>query len=347
MKQNLFSDSGRFYKVNLHSHTTLSDGSTTPEQTKEKYKSMGYDAVAFTEHKWNYDVRYLNDDEFLAIRAYEYDIQNKHKRMVNDVDHYLHVEHAHFNFFARDPENNKIVCVAREKIPPKFADKLDKLDELGVDIVGGPTFYQEFTVPCLNRIIKTAKENGFVVVYNHPNWSMNEYPLYSKLEGLDGFEMINGATNRETNMGYNPYVYEEMLRTGMRLSTIAAGDDNHKYADMGHAYTMIKSDALTQESIIENFAKGNCYVSEAPEIKELYVEDGVVTIKTSEAKGIFLHTVGRRTACALADEDGQYVTEASFRLEPEDYFFRITVKDEKGRHANTRAYYLDEIESMK
>ena len=59
MKQNLFSDSGRFYKVNLHSHTTLSDGSTTPEQTKEKYKSMGYDAVAFTEHKWNYDVRYL------------------------------------------------------------------------------------------------------------------------------------------------------------------------------------------------------------------------------------------------------------------------------------------------
>ena len=37
-------------KVNLHMHTTLSDGSKTPEEATETYKKAGYDVVAITDH---------------------------------------------------------------------------------------------------------------------------------------------------------------------------------------------------------------------------------------------------------------------------------------------------------
>lgn len=38
------------YKVNLHMHTTLSDGIATPEEAAQRYLSEGYDAVCFADH---------------------------------------------------------------------------------------------------------------------------------------------------------------------------------------------------------------------------------------------------------------------------------------------------------
>ena len=35
MKQYLLPENGKFYKVNMHSHSTYSDGVQTPEQLKE------------------------------------------------------------------------------------------------------------------------------------------------------------------------------------------------------------------------------------------------------------------------------------------------------------------------
>ena len=37
------------------------------------------------------------------------------------------------------------------------------------------------------------------------------------------------------------------------------------------------------------------------------------------------------------------VNEATFTIKPEDFYFRISVKDKDGKHANTRIYYLDEF----
>jgi histidinol phosphatase-like PHP family hydrolase len=40
-------------KVGLHMHTAVSDGKLTPEETARAYKSLGYDAIAITDH-WVY-----------------------------------------------------------------------------------------------------------------------------------------------------------------------------------------------------------------------------------------------------------------------------------------------------
>ena len=41
MKKYLLPEEGQFYKANLHCHTTVSDGSLTPEEIKAAYKARG------------------------------------------------------------------------------------------------------------------------------------------------------------------------------------------------------------------------------------------------------------------------------------------------------------------
>ncbi len=48
------------YKVNLHTHTTLSDGHLTPEEVLTLYRKNGYDAIALTDH-WVFGENYTAD----------------------------------------------------------------------------------------------------------------------------------------------------------------------------------------------------------------------------------------------------------------------------------------------
>ena len=71
MKHYLIPESGRFYKANLHTHTTCSDGCKTPEEIKEIYKAHGYSVVAYTDHDVMINHSDLNDENFLAITSHE------------------------------------------------------------------------------------------------------------------------------------------------------------------------------------------------------------------------------------------------------------------------------------
>ena len=54
---------GRWYKVGLHIHTTLSDGRVTPEEAARIYREAGFDAIAITDH-W----KYHGEDTLSGIR---------------------------------------------------------------------------------------------------------------------------------------------------------------------------------------------------------------------------------------------------------------------------------------
>lgn len=45
-----FKNCGNWYKGNIHSHTTVSDGMLTPEQSVKLYKDNGYHFLCFSEH---------------------------------------------------------------------------------------------------------------------------------------------------------------------------------------------------------------------------------------------------------------------------------------------------------
>ena len=55
-----------------------------------------------------------------------------------------------------------------------------------------------------------------------------------------------------------------------------------------------------------------------------------------------MSTEGRRHAVKRADPDG-YITEAEFKIMPEDGYFRIDILDENGKRANSQAYFINEL----
>ena len=61
-----------WYKGNLHTHTTNSDGAYAPEETIALYKSKGYDFLALTDHWFHGEGR--QEENFLLLNGTEFDV---------------------------------------------------------------------------------------------------------------------------------------------------------------------------------------------------------------------------------------------------------------------------------
>jgi hypothetical protein len=67
-----FSQPGQWYKGNLHTHSTVSDGLISPDQVIEWYRQRGYHFLALTDHRVLSASRALGDD-YLLISGIEVD----------------------------------------------------------------------------------------------------------------------------------------------------------------------------------------------------------------------------------------------------------------------------------
>ena len=66
------------YRVNLHTHTTRSDGAATPEEAIKRYRAEGYDALALTDH-WIFGASQVAENGLLLLSGIEYDTQTDTK----------------------------------------------------------------------------------------------------------------------------------------------------------------------------------------------------------------------------------------------------------------------------
>src|SRR5438128_974718 len=72
-----FSSPGRFWRGNLHTHSTRSDGHLPPEQVCAFYREAGYDFLALTDHfleRYGYpltDTRSYRTAEFTTLLGAE------------------------------------------------------------------------------------------------------------------------------------------------------------------------------------------------------------------------------------------------------------------------------------
>ncbi len=69
---NPFELPGNWYKANLHTHTTTSDGQMTPQEALDAYYDKRYDILALTDHYTTHDVTDMQRDGFLVISGTEY-----------------------------------------------------------------------------------------------------------------------------------------------------------------------------------------------------------------------------------------------------------------------------------
>lgn len=336
MKFELIPESGKFYKVNLHCHTAISDGKQSPEEVKELFKSLGYSAVCYTDHEVLIPHKELCDDEFIALHGYEVAVK---KDIYNATALFMPV--YHFNMIAESQDTVRMPRFYKNNRswPGKAKEWAEKYGVYDEDDTIPETVYDK---EWISEYLTAVRDAGFLVTYNHPQWSLQNDNDYVGLRGLHAIEAMNGGCrflNDNTSIHY-----EQMLRAGMDVVPVG-GDDNHDAGGCGLAWTMIKAPALTYDALIKAYKAGDCYASEGPEITNLYIEDGEIVVKTSPAYSIVLLSEGR--GCAVKASANNDVTEARFKYSPAQYgrYFRFEVRDASGKKAFSRAYKPEEIGS--
>lgn len=338
MKVYLLPQSGNFYKANLHSHSTFSDGKWTVQQIKERYMANGYSIVAFTDHQVFINHNYLTDDKFLALNGYEIDIAEIKPLKPR-------TKTCHFCLIAldRDRTLQRLYCESR------FIDGNPDWTDVSKD---DEPFNTTYDTASISDIMQRAKDDGFFVTYNHPAWSMEFKDEYLAYDGMHAMEIVNYSSYITGHDEHNTKLYDNMLHSGKRIFCIAA-DDNHNAFPEEHpkcdsfgGFTMIKADELSYEAVTSALVNGNFYASEGPEIYDLYydTDDDSIHISTSDA--VLIHmTAGERDGRTLtADRKGMTINEAVFKLDKTDeQYVRFVVRDRVGNHAYTSAYWVADI----
>ena len=342
MKKYLLPEGKNSYKANLHSHSNLSDGHLTPEEMKKAYMEKGYSIIAYTDHDIMIDHSDLNEDGFLALRGFEMEVTEK-----KPSDAIGGRKTCHACFIALDEDNFTQPMWCRDG-RYLFGNAKNYADKVVFD-ENEPDFSRVYSVECVSDMLKKGREKGFFVTYNHPVWSGENYEQYAYYEGMHAMEMCNFGCYEVGHPEYNSKIYDDMLRAGKRIYCIST-DDNHNSGgerwahDSFGAFTVIKADRLEYREITKALENGDFYASMGPEIHELYLEDNELHIKCSAAKRICLNVGRVKFAKAKCAKDGEYLTEASFKIDKEqDIYFRLDIYDENGKAANTNAYFCDEV----
>ncbi len=304
------------YKANLHCHSTFSDGRLTPAELKAAYREQGYSIIAYTDHfcyAWHEE---LTDGDFLALCGYEVGINDQPPGPLQD-----RVKTIHMNIYDKHPQHGK-------------------------QPIAGPSQYGD--IPALNQYIEDMRSKGYLVSYNHPYWSLQTLDDYRDIRGCFAMEIYNNTCEKVGLYGYHPQVYDEMLRTGNRLFCLAT-DDNHNAEELGHpmcdsfgGFVMIQAPKLEYHAVMQALEQGDFYASTGPLFQSLYLKGRTLYIDCSPVQQIYVQTQGRFCHRAAAAE-GETLTHAAFELHGNEGYIRVDLRDAHGRHANSNAYFLDEL----
>lgn len=331
-KKHLLPQVKQYFKANLHTHSTISDGKLTREEAKEAYKALGYQILCLTDHNTIVNHSDLNDPDFLMLTGMEINFDAPDRQAPCGRTY-------HLNLIAKEPENLWSPAKVFRRYPEaaKYEDKM-QCEEMDL----------QYNVDSVNAMIAKANEKGFLVMYNHPTWSCQNYPDYAPLKGLWGMEVRNSECCLLGHNENNFRVYKDLLTLGNKIYPLGT-DDLHKPRALGKSWIMVGATELSYGKVIEALENGDFYMSCGPEITSLSVEGNVLKVTCSDAQRINVETSGRPTDVVIAEGEPLRGAEipldtffARFDGDPAAFIY-ITVTAPDGSYAITRPYYLKDL----
>jgi predicted metal-dependent phosphoesterase TrpH len=293
MKLLPFGKPGRFWRGNLHTHSTSSDGKLTPKEVCERYKKAGYDFLALTDHflpHYNFpitDTQGFRSKDFTTILGAE-----------------LHTGKT---------EHGNLWHILAVGLPLDFART--KEHESGADLA------------------QRALDAGAYVSIAHPQWyALTERDIES-LCMVDSIEIFNGTSVNYNDRADSWHIADIMLARGKRYLVCATDDfhafpDRHDFA-LG--WVQVKSESLDPDALVAALKAGHYYSSTGPEIHDIEVIPGdKILVKCSPAEQIFV--TGKAHVAARASGNGITEAEISLKSFNSPYC-RITVRDTSGGRA--------------
>ncbi|NNF14933.1 MAG: PHP domain-containing protein [Gemmatimonadetes bacterium] len=233
--------SGRWYKGNTHTHTTESDGDSSPEYVARWYKDHGYDFLVLSDHNVFTDparLDHLVDSTFLLIAGEEvtsgFDGASVHVNGLN-IPHVVEARRA-----------GSLVATIQANV-----DAIREVD--GVPHINHPNFQWAFGADELRQI-----ENDKLLEI----W--NGHPTVHN-EGGGGIPSL-------------VEVWDILLTGGKRIFGIAVDDAHHfqgefslDRANPGRGWVAIRADDLEPPALMTALEAGHFYASTGVELSDIVV----------------------------------------------------------------------------
>ncbi len=242
-----FAAPGRFFKGNLHTHSTRSDAVREVGNVCETYRDAGYDFLAVTDHflpKYGFpitDTRPYRTNAFTTIMGAE-----------------VH---------APGTELGEAWHILAVGLPLDFA----------------PTAKGE-TGPQLAA--RCAAAGAFVAIA-HPQWyGLTIADAESLLPAAHAVEVYNHGCAVGSDRGDGWTLLDALVSRGHALHACATDDAHFKYPDWCGGWTMVKAEAPEPDALVAALRAGHCYSSQGPEIHAIDVTGDEVSVACSPARSV-------------------------------------------------------------
>lgn len=302
MKISQFNKNYNWYKGNLHSHSTVSDGKLSPEELVKVYSEGGYNFLAITDHSIFSYWKELEKENFIILPGIEIAID----------------------------ETSRPRCYHFVGISKYFSgkDTIEKIDEI---LWEGPETIQ--------KAIELLRNKGMFVFLCHPIWSRTEFEDFKDLDGYFGIEVYNNASELDNHTGFSIVYWDSLLRRGRKVWGVAVDDNHNNLSDSLGGWVVVNAPKLTVSDVIDALIDGRFYSSTGPSIYDFGIEDGEVYLECSNVKAIHFVTYEPRGKSFYA-KDNEYLSYARFKLSGEELYVRAECFDERGKIAWTNPIFL-------
>jgi hypothetical protein len=249
-----FDRPGRFFRGNLHTHSTLSDGRLDPAETIALYRDAGYDFLALSEHfleryGWPIaDTRAFRDDRFTTLIGAE-----------------LH---------APALENGEQWHVLAVGLPLDFPPNRSGED--------GPA------------LAARARAAGAFVAIAHPYWYNVSLVDALSLEAAHAVEVWNHGCGVEVDRADSWSMADLLAERGRRLSACATDDAHCKIRDYHGAWVQVRAERLDPDALLAALLGGHYYSSTGAELRDVRVSADTIRVTCSPARSIAVTGRGAR-----------------------------------------------------
>jgi len=262
MKNLPFRRPGQFYRGNLHTHSTNSDGELPVEDVCKLYQQAGYDFLALSEHfmpRFNYaitDTTGYRNESFTTLITAEL---HQGKTIVGETWHILAVG-----------------------IPLDFAKP--KTDEGANDIA-----------------MRAAEAGAFIGIV-HPSWYGLTIEDALSIDCAHAIEIYNHGSHIEVDRGEDWPFCDLLLNQGRRLTGFATDDAHKITHDAFGGWVHVHAEDLSPDALLASLKAGRYYSSQGPEIYDIEIANGDIYIQCSPASFISLQGRGSRSKYITGDQ---------------------------------------------
>ncbi|NEX44628.1 PHP domain-containing protein [Pseudotabrizicola algicola] len=294
-----FTAPGRFWRGNLHTHSTRSDGVLSPEEVCRRYRDEGYDFLALTDH---------------FIGVYGYPIVDTLPYRQEGFTTLLGAE-LHSGAMA----NGELWHILAVGLPADFAHS------------DSPDFHAKPGQETAAELAARAVAAGAFVAIAHPQWSGLTLADARSVTAAHAVEVYNHGCANGCDRPDGFAIADLLLSEGRRL-TMVATDDAHFYEpDHFGGWVMVKSTENTPGSLLAALKAGEFYSSQGPDLRDIRLFDDRIEVDHSAVAAMIVQ--GQGTAARAVH--GHSMTTSSMELTRfgNSPWLRVTLIDAAGKRA--------------